>query len=241
MDEVRVYDRPLSEAEVRDDMRMPVVFGSAAPVTSSTGLVAAYSFDNGTATDVSGHGHHGVVNGPKVAAGLNGLALSFDGIDDLVEIADHDELDFASSMTVEAWVNPTALGANWRTAVLKSGTSGLVYGLYANDDARRPAAYARTGGVDVGTRQPAATLPLNVWTHVVATYDKAAGQLAVWVNGVKVGQTTVTGNLEVSSEPLFIGGNTYWGEYFAGLIDGVRLYNRALSIVEIQTNMLTPP
>jgi hypothetical protein len=40
---------------------------------------------------------------------------------------------------------------------------------------------------------------------------------------------------------LFIGGNTYWGEYFAGLIDGVRLYNRALSIVEIQTNMLTPP
>ena len=240
MDEVRIYDRPLSETELRDDMKAPVVFGSAAPPTSPTGLVAAYSFDDGTARDVSGHGHDGAVKGAVAAPGRRGQALSFDGIVDLVEIADRDDLHLASNMTIEAWVYPTTLGTTWRTAVLKSGASGLSYALYANDDGGRPAAYARLDRGDMAARQPM-TLPLNAWTHVVATYDKAAAQLALWVNGVNVGQLSMTGAIDVSNGALFIGGNTVWGEYFAGSIDGVRLYNRALDIVEIQTNMLTPP
>jgi hypothetical protein len=40
-----------------------------------------------------------------------------------------------------------------------------------------------------------------------------------------------------SSSPLRIGGNSVWGEYFAGLIDEVRVYNRALSATEIQTDL----
>ena len=240
MDEVRIYDRPLTETELRDDMTAPVVFGSAPPPTSPTGLVAAYGFDDGTARDVSGHGHDGAVRGALAAPGRSGQALSFDGIDDFVEIADRDDLHLTSSMTIEAWVYPTALGTTWRTAVLKSGASGLSYALYANDSGGRPAGYARMTGVDLDAR-PVTTLPLNVWTHVAATYDKAASRLALWVNGLSVGQLSVTGDIEVSKGALFIGGNTVWGEYFAGSIDGVRLYNRALDIVEIQTNMLTPP
>jgi len=241
MDEVRIYDRPLSRTEIRDDMKAPVVFGSAAPLTAPAGLVAAYSFDDGTATDVSGRGHNGAVHGAVPAAGLHGKALAFDGIDDLVEIADAGDLDLTSSMTIEAWVYPTALGTDWRTAVLKSGASGLVYGLYVNDGGSRPAAYARIEDNDIDAPSLAATLPPNVWTHIAATYDKGAGRLALWVNGVKVGQHLVTDDIEVSDGALFIGGNTFWGEYFAGSIDGVRIYSRALDIVEIQTDMLTPP
>jgi len=222
-------------------MQSPVVFGSAPPPTASTGLVAAYNFDDGAATDVSGRGHNGTLRGAAPAAGLHGQALSFDGIDDLVEVADRDDLDFTSGMTIEAWVYPTSLGTKWRTAVLKAGTSSLVYGLYANDNAKRLAGYAQTNGIDRAATSLAGALPLNVWTHVVATYDQAAGLLTIWANGVTVGQYSVTGDIEVSNGALFIGGNTLWGEYFAGLIDGVRLYNRALDIVEIQTNMLTPP
>ena len=240
LDEVRVYDRALSDLEIRDDMQSPVVFGSAPPQTSSTGLVAAYSFDDGTARDVSGHGHDGAVRGPVAAAGRQGQALSFDGIDDLVMIARKPDLDFRSGMTLEAWVYPKALGTSWRTVVLKLGTSSLTYGLYANDDVSRPAGYTRTDNVDRGSSSLAGGLPLNVWTHLVATYDEAAGLLSVWANGAKVGQSSVSGDIEVSDGALFIGGNTLWGEYFAGLIDGVRLYNRPLNVVEIQTNRITP-
>jgi hypothetical protein len=51
----------------------------------------------------------------------------------------------------------------------------------------------------------------------------------------------VSGNIAHSDGALFIGGNTAWGEYFAGLIDGVHLYNRALDVVETQSNMVVPP
>ena len=50
----------------------------------------------------------------------------------------------------------------------------------------------------------------------------------------------LTGSIVSSTQPLRIGGNQVWGEYFAGLIDDVRVYNRALSAAQIQTDMNTP-
>ena len=50
----------------------------------------------------------------------------------------------------------------------------------------------------------------------------------------------MSGGIQSSSSPLWIGGNQPYGEYFQGLIDDVRVYNRALSQAEIQTDMATP-
>ena len=82
------------------------------------------------------------------------------------------------------------------------------------------------------------SLPLNVYSHVAVTYNGAA--LVYYVNGVATKSTAVTGNMQTSALPLRIGGNTIWGEYFQGQIDEVRVYNRALSQGEIQTDMVTP-
>jgi hypothetical protein len=155
MDEVRVYDRALSDLEIRDDMQAPVIFGTPSSLTATTaGPVAAYNFDDGTATNVLGHGHDGVSNGRVAAAGLHGQALSFDGINDLVSISDHADLDFTAGMTLEAWVNPTALGAP---------TRGL------------PATIARHS-----RRQHFLSMSGRTWWPLMT----AAGQLTMWVNGV---------------------------------------------------------
>jgi hypothetical protein len=61
--------------------------------------------------------------------------------------------------------------------------------------------------------------------------------MRIYVNGTQVGSRAQTGNMLVSSRALKIGGNTVWGEYFSGLIDDVRVYNRALGAAEIQTDM----
>jgi len=74
----------------------------------------------------------------------------------------------------------------------------------------------------------------------VATYDKTEGKLKIWVDGFQRDERAVTGNIVVSAGTLYIGGNQFWGEYFNGLIDNVRIYNRALGIAEIETNQLTP-
>src|SRR5947208_750374 len=57
--------------------------------------------------------------------------------------------------------------------------------------------------------------------------------LRLWANGVNVQTTAVGGLIPTSSGALTIGGNSVWPEWFQGLIDNVRLYNRALSANEI--------
>ena len=49
----------------------------------------------------------------------------------------------------------------------------------------------------------------------------------------------MSGSILTSNSPLRIGGNGIWGEWFNGLIDEVRVYNRALSPAEIQNDMNT--
>ena len=54
------------------------------------------------------------------------------------------------------------------------------------------------------------------------------------------GTTTATGAMPASTGPFRIGGNAVWDEFYAGLIDDLRLYNRALTATEIQADMATP-
>ena len=70
------------------------------------------------------------------------------------------------------------------------------------------------------------------------TYDGA--NMRLYLNGVQAGIRAQTGSTVVTTGMLRIGGNAVWGEYFAGLIDEVRVYNRALTAAEIQSDMGTP-
>ena len=79
--------------------------------------------------------------------------------------------------------------------------------------------------------------PVNAWTHVALTYDGAT--LRLFVNGTQVASRATTGAIQTTDNPLWIGGNSPYGEYFTGLIDEVRVYNRALTQAEIQTDMNT--
>ena len=80
--------------------------------------------------------------------------------------------------------------------------------------------------------------PVGAWTHVALTYN--GSQLRLYVNGVQVASGAASGAIQSSTSPLWIGGNQPYGEYFKGLIDDVRVYNRALTPAEIQTDMTTP-
>jgi hypothetical protein len=142
---------------------------------------------------------------PGAARGRYGAALRFDGVDDLVTIADSASLDLTTGMTIEAWVGSTAL-SGWRTVLMKEAGGGLAYTLYAHDDAPRPAAYARIAGKSSSdTTSGTVSLPLNTWTHLAATYDGTA--LRLYVDGVQVASRPVSGSLAASSNPLRIGGN----------------------------------
>ena len=203
---------------------------------------AAYGFNeaNGVlqVTDASGQGNTGTISGAtRTASGKFGRALSFNGTSAWVTVADAASLDLTTGMTIEAWVRPSAL-TGWRTVVLKEAPSGLAYALYSGNGASRAAGYVSTGtGADIGVNGTS-NLVLNTWTHVAVTHDGAT--LRMFVNGVEANSEAASGAVTTSTGVLRIGGNAYWGEYFKGIMDEVRIYNRALTASEIQADMVTP-
>ena len=174
---------------------------------ASTNLVGAWGFDETTGTtaaDSSGQNNTGTITGAtQVAAGKFGGALSFNGTSNWVTVADANSLDLTTGMTLEAWVQPTAIGALWRAVILKEQPSSLIYALYAGDGAGRPAMDVFTTA-DIGFSGPTA-LALNTWIHLAATYDGTTQRL--YVNGVQVATQATTGAIKVSTGVLRIGGD----------------------------------
>src|SRR5882724_6206253 len=201
------------------------------------GLVAAYAFNEGSGTtvaDVSGNNNNGTISAATwTTAGKFGSALVFNGTSAQVTVPNATSLQLTTGMTLEVWVFPTGSLAGWR-AVLDKNVDGY-YLMASSDPNNRPAVGGTWTGGNQNTAAPSA-LALNVWTHLAASFDGATVRL--YVNGVQVASQAQTTPFAATTGTLQIGADSY-GEFFAGRIDEVRIYNRALSAAEIQTDMNT--
>jgi hypothetical protein len=200
----------------------------------SSGLVAHWKFDEGTGTsaaDSSGNGNTAkLINGPLWTAGKIGKALQFDGTDDNVTVAHSNSLDLSKSFTLTAWVNPSSTFTDFRSILVKN----YKYYLYAS-----VAGYCGNGSplggfegaTDNMVCQPF-QLATNTWTHLALTHNGST--LTLYKDAVPVASSDASGAPSPTSGTLQIGGSQF-GEYFKGLIDEVRVYNKALSDQEVHT------
>jgi hypothetical protein len=207
--------------------------------------VAAYAFDEGSGTsafDVSGNANTGTVSDTLWStSGRYGNALSFNGSSSIVRVNNSSSLNLTTGMTVEAWVQPTTPAPDVQVMIFKEGTSNnqsYALGLDKNGSGNlRAGIYIMIGANEYGVNS-SSTLSLNTWSHVAGTFDGAS--LRLYVNGSLEGSTSVSGSINQTDSYLTIGGNDLEPEWFAGLIDEVRIYNRALSQGEIQADMNSP-
>src|SRR6476620_739844 len=133
---------------------------------AQTGPIAAFSFNEASGSavgDASGNGNVGAVNGATWTTGKFGSGLSFNCSNNWVTLPHAARLNLTTGMTLEAWVNPSALSI-WRTVILKESSNGLIYSLYASDTANHPSGFIRRTS-DVNATGSTA-LPLNTWTHL---------------------------------------------------------------------------
>ena len=206
--------------------------------TQVASLVAAYAFNEGAGTtvaDISGNGNTGTISGATwTTSGKFGNALTFNGTSAMVTIPNAASLNLTSGMTLEAWVYPTAAPTNWR-AVVDKNVDGY-YLMASTNVGNRPAVGGTWTAGNQNTIGPS-VLAVNTWTHLAATFDGAMVRL--FVNGVQVATQAQVTPLASSTGTLQIGADSYAGENFAGRIDEVRIYNRALSATEIQIDMAT--
>jgi hypothetical protein len=223
---------------------------SATPAQSPTGLAAAYAFNEGSGTsaaDASGGGLTGTLtNGATWGTGHAAGAVSLDGVNDFVELGNPLSLQLTGSMTVSAWVKSAAFPADDAAIVSKRTSGEIGFQLDTTID-RGP----RTVGFKLTTsaggnmfRYGATSLLANSWYFVTGVYNAATSELHVYLNGqlddgtlvgtVSATQQNSTANVNIGRRP---GLNTF---NFNGLIDDVRIYSRALTAGEIQTDMNTP-
>ena len=194
-----------------------------------SGLVSWWAGDE-AANDSIGGNNGALQSGAGFAPGKVSDAFSFDGMSGLIQIPDAPDLNFAtnSPLTVELWAYRTGTQASMTILSKRAPNCGAFEYQMAVDPANGGLQFGGSAftGVKTGLQ-----LPTNTWIHLAATFDGATFRF--YTNGALA--ATGTGTLgSTNNAPLTIGGS-YGCPPFAGLLDEVCLYNRALSASEVQS------
>ena len=183
--------------------------------------------------DSSGNGNTGTASGTTIVDGKYGKARSFNGSNSYTEIPHSSSLNLSTAITVEAWVNPAATKYNmisskaddgsgnndWYFALGSGGCVGSLISFY----------WSGSGWI-CGTTN----VSNNVWTHVAVTWDGSAVNLYFNGNSNRA-PFSLSGARATNAAPVRIGSYQSGADTtnFNGIIDEVRVYNRALSSAEI--------
>ena len=238
----------LTVEAVRDISGNPIVAPASIDYEYTIGLVSYWKFDEATgniAFDSSGSGHDGtLVNGPTWTTGKVGNALSFDGVDDYVDIGNLD-VD-GTGLTLTAWFKADSFIAGSADNRLISKATGS-----NTQDHYWMLSTISSDGVKLrfrvktdGTTELIATsgnINTDEWVHAAAAYDGSS--MILYKDGAEVGTLPKTGTISINSAvPAWIGRNPGGYAPFDGTIDEVHIYNRALSENEVlELYNSTPP
>lgn len=195
----------------------------------TNGLVAWYPF-NGNANDGTANGLNGIVNGATLTAdrfGNSNSAYLFDGSSNFIEIPDDNLLDLSDNFSLCAWIKVNDSVQIEQAIIGKQRLSGHTgYNLLFNNV---------SFGMNNGSQNQIVYLSTQIcnkgWHLLIGTYNGSVGKL--YIDGDSVAFKTFSMSLLNSTMPVYIGKEFANGRYFDGIIDDVRIYNRALSASEI--------
>ncbi len=204
------------------------------------GMISYWKFDevSGITASDSVDANHGTIYGATRTTGTAGNALSFDGVDDYVEIPDDNSLDITGDLTLEAWIEPDRVYYTAQGEIIGKWVVGNASYWFAIRDGQLQMRISAYGSDYYNIEETSvANLSINTWYHVVGVYDASEQDIKLYINGVVEESTTVDGIIpsiiHSGSAKVKIGGFSP-GYYFDGIIDEVAVYNRALSAAEIE-------
>jgi len=231
-----------------------VCFRADAQIDLNAGLMAYYPF-NGNANDESGNGNNAVFNNASLTRDYYGnpnSAYYFNGVDNYMRIANSQSLNPSNKISLCVWVKPEGFykGTCHGNRIIMKGDQDYLTGNYTiayDDVAFHGSQMCSVPTVDTvhqtfratGVSQllPGMDTPYvqkNVWRSIVMTYGGAVARLYVDCNLIM--EESAPGLTFSNSHDLFLGkmnhpNYPYW---FNGVMDEVRIYNRALNVDEVK-------
>lgn len=245
IDEARIYNRALSGTEIWNLYQAGggTKANSADSQTDALerGLAGYWKLDDAsgtTATDASTNGSNGTLtSGPTWTTGQIGGAVSFDGTDDYIIEAGTTQYKFTSSFAFGGWFQSTGDQDNRPVAGFDSGSNYRYSLVIDNVGAESFQCQARlTGGLI--TASFTMTVVTNDWYHLYCSYDDSLKVVTLYVNGTKAASSSVgSGSLTDggAGQQKFSIGRSQGSSpsYWTGIIDEMRMYNRAFSPEEV--------
>jgi len=195
-------------------------------------LVARYHFET-DANDNSGNGLNGTLVGDAsiIWDPYRGFALSLDGLDDYVDCGNDPLFDITDEITVATWIKVDVFDRLCQAIVTKGDSAWRLHRDAASDSIR----FSCDGLHGLGA-WPGIGGTVNVndgrWHHVAGVYDGA--KLYLYVDGLPDTFVAASGTINTNVLPVMIGEDAEMtGREWNGLIDGVHIYDHALSAEEI--------
>ncbi len=210
------------------------------PMYNNSGLVAYWNFEEGsgtTAQDKSGNGNTGILtNGPTWVDGKVGEhSIEFDGYDDYVDAGD---ILIPTSQSIIVWIknleNPITNSDNGILSIEDGGSSYKGIQLWAATTGKLHVLVA--DGSSHIINQRIGDVSYNQWKCIAISYqDNDSEGLKVFIDGINVANYSTVGVGDISGNlNRLIGHRPNINYRWNGLMDDLRIYNRALSASEIQ-------
>jgi len=209
------------------------------------GLVLWLPMDEGsgnTTYDYSGNNNNGTLyNGSTICGGIDncplwvdgliGKAISFDGVDDYVNIPSSPSLSGLNTITLSVWVNPTKT-TEGTIASKHDNYQNREWQLYINPYTYKYTFQVVDNSTNTFSEVAGILATAGKWTHIVGVYNN--GDLRIYCDGVLISSATTNKIIRVTNAPIRIGNRADDARYYGGIIDEVLIYNRALSEEEIK-------
>ena len=238
LDDVRFYNRVINTDEIKRLYRIGATLKINTDVSRDNpdlerGLVGYWSFDGkdmagDTAYDRSGNANNGTLTGgPVRAIGKIGQGLSFGASDTDDKVSITSNFNGTGVVSVSAWMYPRGGGGGDFGRII---TNEQLYVAVKGSD------FSLLFSRDSGANACASLVSVwaaNNWYHVVAVSPASGATVQWYINGSDATNEAGCGT-PVSATSWNIGNNAGSSRSFNGLIDDVRIYNRALSADEIK-------
>ena len=220
-----------------------ICLAGTASADLNDGLIGYYSF-SGNADDHSGNDNHGTVYGALLTEDRFGnpdAAYYFDGLNDYINAPDVMELQVSNALTISLWINKENTDQERIVGVFQSdGNSQMEYAMLYSREKIRMQSKDDADNWAFEQHWSDTTISTNEWHNLVFTYD--GSDYNFYLDGILDGSgslSTLIRNIDPSPY-LYIGAAANKGEYYTGAIDDLRIYNRALSVSEVQALAVAP-